>query len=126
MITTIDIPDALLKEVDKLVIKRREQRANRQAVYKPTPVERQTALRLAESQGAGPANAYLKSLGPKREKVKASRGSVLVELAELALKTVAAESKDAAPAEQTEKPSVYKEGYKAPPVIALKNPPRKK
>lgn len=85
MITTVDIPDALLKEVDLLVEKRRAQRSARPAAYKPTQPERHEAHRIAQEKGAAWANAYLKSLGPKREKVKASRGSVLIELAQSAL-----------------------------------------
>jgi len=89
MITTVDLPDTLLKEVDLLVEKRRAQRSLRPAAYKPTQPERHEAHRIAQEKGAAWANAYLKSLGPKREKVKASRGSVLIELAQSALQALA-------------------------------------
>lgn len=85
MITTIDLSEDLMRELDAMVAERRLQRLQPQTPFRMNEKQRHEAHRIANEKGAAFANEYIKSLQPLKPKIKASRGSILAELAMEAL-----------------------------------------
>lgn len=73
VLTTLDVPEALLEEIDLIVAQRK---AAKSEPYNSTPEQRMEAVRLAEEQGVSAANAYLRALRPAS---KVSRSAVILD-----------------------------------------------
>ncbi|MFA6064010.1 MAG: hypothetical protein WC736_15585 [Gallionella sp.] len=80
MLTSIDVPEDLMKRIDEFVAARKAAKAE---PYRCNEAEKLHAKMLADTQGLPAANAFLKSLQPP--KLPASRGAVICELAQIAL-----------------------------------------
>lgn len=91
MLTSIDVPEDLMQEIDALVEQRKASKSKvREQPYQTNDAEKMHAKLLAQTQGAEAANAFLKSLQPVAP--PASRGAVLCDLIRVALCMVPPES----------------------------------
>ena len=87
--TTINFPDALLVEVDKIVTSRKSKKLQngvRKRVI-ATPMQIAKAHQISATQGIAAANKYLDEVQPWATalRIAASRGAVIAELVEFAL-----------------------------------------